>query len=148
LIGEWIDKAALSLKKGRKKKMKLISDFKGGKTMQGDKLLIIGNDRQVADLMAKVCGGFSYFSEIKICSQNEGIIIFVHRKFTYVLLLEYSELKPELNPEPFNNWRMLRILSKSTKEKLVRCGHEKHQYPDYIKLPFEPMELKCLLLEE
>jgi len=116
--------------------------------MQKNKLMIIGDDWQVAELMAKVCGGFGYFSEIKICPQNESVYIFAHRNFTHVLLLEYSELKPELNPKPFNNWRMLRILSKSTKEKLVRCGHEKHLYPDYIKLPFEPLELKRLLLEK
>ncbi len=104
------------------------------------KLLIVGNDLLVIQALEGACKAFG-FDNIEKCTHVQVIKGFCYHDFSHIIILDYNEDPRLREKEGLNAWGLLKALAKDAR-KIIRCGYEQYPYPDYIKLPFEPLELK------
>lgn len=76
--------------------------------------------------------------ESDITTHDEALAAFLSGDYICVLISDYSE-KIDKEQGGFASYRD--ILASATGQKIIRCGFEKLDYPDYIQYPFLIPEL-------
>ena len=110
------------------------------------KLLIVSEDEMVGRSLVQVASIFG-FPEVKMASHTEAMREFLSWEPTHVIVLDYSEEANMRDLQPgFETWRDLK--ASATNERMVRCGFEPYDHPDFVRLPFKIAELFQKLREE
>lgn len=113
--------------------------------MQGQKLLIIGNDPLVIQALTDVCKSFGYFCEIKSCLHEESVVAFRTQNPSHVIINEYDE-----NADGADTWsKFLEECFIDSSQTVVLSGYHGDRMPcspNFIKLPFEPFQLRRVLV--
>lgn len=108
------------------------------------KLLIIGNDPLVLQALEGACR--SFFSTIVACHHDIALTTFIKEDPSHIIINDYAENRRFLpGDDGFDNWQTLTNIAKKD-QVFVRSGHNDYKYRDYIKLPYEPLQLRNLLL--
>lgn len=107
--------------------------------MNGKKLLIIGNDPLVIQALDGAYRTFG-FDKIVSCGHAESTSVFFKQIPTHIIINDYDEKRKGFD-EGFDTWETL-ISNKKPHQIMIRSGYPDYNYPDYIKLPFERLELK------
>lgn len=103
------------------------------------KVLIVGSkeNKVVCEVIARALK-FVVETESEIATHNEALAVFLSGDYTHVLISDYSE---KINEEQGGFASYRDILASATGQKVIRCGFEKLDYPDYIQYPFLIPEL-------
>lgn len=103
------------------------------------KVLIVGSkeNRAVCEAIVRVLK-FVVETASEITTHDEALAVFLSGDYTHVLISDYSE-KVDKEQGGFASYRD--ILASATGQKIIRCGFEKLDYPDYIQYPFLVPEL-------
>ncbi len=80
-----------------------------------------------------------------IATHDEALATFLSGDYSHVIISDYDE---DLNKEQGGFASYRDIMASATGQKIVRCGYDRYDYPDYISLPFQTVELFKLLGEE
>lgn len=102
------------------------------------KALIVGSkgNEVVCRSIAKVLELIE--AESNIATHNEALAAFLADEYDLILISDYSE---KINKEEGGFASFRDISASATGQKIIRCGYEKLDYPDYIQYPFLVPEL-------
>lgn len=84
-------------------------------------------------------------AESVIVTHDEALAEFLANDYDLVIISDYDE---HLNKEQGGFASYRDILASATGQKIVRCGYDRYDYPDYISLPCQTVELFKLLGEK
>lgn len=102
------------------------------------KLLIIGSSEAVRKSAVRAIGTVMKFDEIKAVPHEQALGEFLTWEPSHVLLFDYSERDRKALGR--QTWRDLQGAATGN-ERMVRCGLENYDYPDFIRLPFLLVDL-------
>jgi hypothetical protein len=108
------------------------------------KVLIIGDDWQLIQLFETRCKELG-FSEIVSCPHSKALVTFELADPSHIVINEYDENR-EGKGEGTDTWFSLLSLNCIDNQKVVLSGHDCYNIPCYIKLPFDLLEFRRLLL--
>ncbi len=77
-------------------------------------------------------------AESEVVTHNEALAAFLSGDYSHVIITDYSE---KINKEEGGFASYRDISASATGQKIIRCGFEKLDYPDYIQYPFLLPEL-------
>lgn len=112
------------------------------------KLLIVTDGGAIGALMVQVGQSFG-FAEAKVASHMDALAEFLSWEPTHIIVFDYTERDTQDTrfARGRATWRDL-TASASGNERMVRCGFDAYDYPDYVRLPFKLEELRRVLLGE
>lgn len=79
-----------------------------------------------------------------IATHDEALATFLFGDYSHVIISDYDE---HLNRKQGGLASYRDILASATGQKIVRCGYDRYDYPDYISLPCQTVELLKLFGE-
>lgn len=99
------------------------------------KLLIVAGERMHTIWLRALT---EFFTEIKAVSHQDALGEFLTWEPTHVFVDDYYEhefLGERTLPDGWQTWQDLQAATTGI-ERMIRCSLEKHEYPDFIRLPF------------
>jgi hypothetical protein len=107
------------------------------------KLLVVSDDAVGAAMVRT--GPIIGFDQTIRSSHKDALSTFLSEEPTHVIVFDYSERELGEYSKGAGTYRDLK--ASATTERILRCGLENYDYPDYVKLPFLLPELAKKLSE-
>ncbi len=102
------------------------------------KILIVGSNANKVIGLALARAITLIDAESNVVTHDEALATFLSGDYSHVIVTDYSE---KINKEEGGFASYRDILASATGQKIIRCGFEKLDYPDYIQYPFLLPEL-------
>lgn len=109
------------------------------------KILIVGSKANKAIGLAIARALMLIDAESDVVTHDEALATFLSGDYSHVIVTDYSE---KINKEEGGFASYRDISASATGQKIIRCGFENLDYPDYIQYPFLLPELFKRLGEE
>lgn len=100
------------------------------------KVLIVGSEENKVIGLAIALTLIEAKSDV--VTHDEALAAFLSSDYSHVIIADYSE---KINKEQGGFASFRDISASATGQKIIRCGFEKLDYPDYIQYPFLLPEL-------